>query len=60
LLNRVLKPADKAGIMFRVMIISMFFCCDVSYVLDELKAREELRKFAGVLDVPSSDDFLSF
>jgi len=56
-----LKPADKAGIMFRVMIISMFFfCCDVSYVLDELKAREELRKFAGVLDVPSSDDFLSF
>ncbi|MEN6553273.1 MAG: hypothetical protein ABFC34_10380 [Methanobacterium sp.] len=54
-----LKPADKARIMFRVMIIS-FFCCDVSYVLDELKAREKLRKFAVVLDVPSSDDFYRF
>jgi hypothetical protein len=55
-----LNTADKAVIMFRVMIISMFFCCDVSYVLDKLKARGELRKFAGVLDVPSSDDFHRF
>ena len=34
-----IKPGDKAGIMFRVMIISMFSCLDVSYVLRELKAR---------------------
>lgn len=55
-----LKPADKAGIMFRVMIISMFFSLDVSYVLNELKTWEELRKFSGVLDVPSPDDFSRF
>jgi len=40
--------------MFRVMIISMFFSVDVSYVLRELLEREELRKFAGVEDVPDS------
>jgi len=55
-----LKPADKAGIMFRVMIISMFFCLDVSYVLRELKEREEIRNFAGILDVPNADDFYRF
>jgi len=55
-----LKPADKAGIMFRAMIISMFFCLDVSYVLSELKEREELRNFAGILDVPNSDDLYRF
>jgi hypothetical protein len=55
-----LKPADKAGIMFRVMIISMFFCLDISYVLRKLETREELRNFAGILDVPNADDFYRF
>jgi len=44
--------------MFRVMIISMFFSVDVSYVLRELLREEELRKFIGVEDVP--DSFHSF
>jgi len=44
-------------VMFRVMFLSMFFCCDVSYVLRELQEREELRKFAGVEEVPSTADF---
>jgi len=55
-----LKPANKAGIMFKVMIISMCFCLDVSYVLRELKEREEIRNFAGILDVPNTDDFYRF
>jgi len=55
-----IRPADKAGIMFRVMIISMFFCLDVSYVLRELKGRGELRKFAGVENVPDVLDFYRF
>ena len=37
-----IKPADRAGIMFRVMIVSMFFSVDVSYVLRELLERKEL------------------
>ena len=52
-----IKPANKAGIMFRVMLISMFFSVDVSYVLRELSEREELRKFVGVEDVPDVNSF---
>lgn len=55
-----IKPADKAGIMFRVMFTSMFFSVDVSYVLRELNEREELRKFVGVEDVPDVDSFYRF
>lgn len=55
-----IKPADKAGIMFKVMIISMFFSLDVSYVLIELSNRCELRKFCGIESVPNADDFYRF
>jgi hypothetical protein len=41
-----IKPALKAGVVFRVLMIAMFFSEDVSYVIRELKEREELRKFA--------------
>ena len=34
-------------------MIALFFSTDVSYVIRELKEREELRRFAGVVDVPS-------
>jgi hypothetical protein len=38
-----IKPAYKAGIMYKVIIISLFFSKDISYVVSELKNREELR-----------------
>jgi hypothetical protein len=55
-----IKPARKAGIMYKVVIISLFFSKDISYVVSELKKREELRKFMGILDVPSEHQIYEF
>jgi hypothetical protein len=55
-----IEPANKAGIMFRVMFTSMFFSVDVSYVLRELNERKELRKLVCVEDVPDFDSFHRF
>ena len=55
-----IKPAAKAGVMFRVMMIALFFSLEVSYVLRELKEREQLRKFAGIDDVPSESQLYEF
>jgi len=38
----------------------MFFSTDVSHVIRELKEREELHKFAGVVDVPSELQIYEF
>ena len=41
-------------------MIALFFSEDISYVIRELKGREELRKFAGVEDVPSELQIYEF
>lgn len=41
-----------AGTVFRVIMVTMFFSEDISYVVSELKWRKELRNFVGVVDVP--------
>ena len=55
-----IKPADKAGIMIKVMLISMFFSVDVSYVLKEFEKRDELKKFCEIDYAPNADDFYRF
>ena len=55
-----IKPALKAGVAFRILIISLFFSTDISYVIKELKSKEELRKFAGVVNVPSEWQIYEF
>jgi len=55
-----IKPAKNAGVVFRVLMIALFFSTDVSYVIRELKGREELRRFAGVVDVPSELQIYEF
>jgi len=46
--------------VFRVLMIDMFFSTDISYVIGELKERKKLRKFAGVVDVPSELQIYEF
>jgi len=41
-------------------MIALFFSTDVSHVIRELKEREELHKFAGVVDVPSELQIYEF
>jgi hypothetical protein len=55
-----IKPADKAGIMIKVMLISMFFSVDVSYVLKEISKRDGLMEFCGIDYTSDADDFYRF
>ncbi|MBM4241120.1 MAG: hypothetical protein FJ150_05610 [Euryarchaeota archaeon] len=58
-----IKPAQKAGWIFRRLMISLFFSEDISYVVKELRERDELSGFAGIMEVPSKAqiyEFLSF
>jgi hypothetical protein len=43
-----------AGVMFRIVLIAMFFSVEVSYVVEDLKRRSELRRFAHVVEIPRS------
>lgn len=45
-------PVDKAGVYTRIVLVAMYFQVDISYVILELKTREELRRLAGVAEVP--------
>lgn len=43
-----ITPVNMAGVMFKVVLIAMFFGVDISYVVEELNRRMELRRFAKV------------
>jgi transposase len=47
-----IKPAVKTGIMCKVIILALFFSNDISYMVSQLKSREDLRNFTGIMDVP--------
>ncbi|MHC1582602.1 MAG: transposase [Candidatus Syntropharchaeia archaeon] len=41
-----------AGVMFKIVLIAIFFPVDISYVISELQKREELRRFAKLVEIP--------
>jgi hypothetical protein len=43
-----------AGVMLKVVLIAMFFGVDISYVIDELNNRIELRRFAKMGKIPET------
>jgi len=43
-----------------VLMIALFFSTEISYVIRELKERDELRKFAGIEEVPSEIQIYEF
>lgn len=53
-------PVKKAIIMLKIVLISIYFSKDVSYVLKELKSRSELRKFANIGHVPDDIELSRF
>jgi len=55
-----IKLSIKVSVGFRALMIAMFFSTDVSYVIRELKEKEELRKFAGVVDMHSELQIYEF
>lgn len=55
-----ITPVEKAGTVLRIAIISMFFTVDCAYVVNELRNRISLRRFAHISDVPSIDEVYRF
>jgi|GEM_PF-2429641 hypothetical protein len=55
-----ITPVTMAGTLVRTILISMFFSVDCAYVVEELRKRTALRKFAHISDVPSVDDVYRF
>ena len=53
ILSRIgFKNRDFGIICIKIFFISLFFNYPLSRVIDELNNKEELRKFAGILEVP--------
>jgi hypothetical protein len=52
-------PLDKSIPALKIVILSMYFCLDISYVVRELEEKKKLRKFMKIKSVPSEDDVYS-
>jgi hypothetical protein len=53
-------PVNMAGVMLKVVLIAMFFGVDISYVVEELNNRIELRRFARVGEIPEAKKIYRF
>ena len=56
--NKVL-PLEKSIPVLKIVLTSMYFCLEISYVVRELEDKKKLRKFTGIKSVPSEDEVYS-
>ena len=49
-----IHPVSMAGVMFKIVLIAVFYSAEISYVVEELKRRRELRCFAHVGELPET------
>lgn len=54
------EPVNMAGVMLKIVLIAMFFSVDISYVVEELNRRIELRRFAKVGEIPEAKEIYRF
>ncbi|WP_225370810.1 hypothetical protein [Methanobrevibacter arboriphilus] len=55
-----LNLLKKGVVNFKIVLMSMFFASDISYVVSELKRSHELRKSLGFNQVPESNQIYEF
>ena len=55
-----IAPVNMAGVMLKVVLIAMFFGLDISYVVEELNNRIELRRFAKMCEIPETKKIYRF
>lgn len=60
LAKRGITPLVMAGTILRIVLISMFFSVDCSFVVEELRKHRNLRTFAHIAEVPSADNVYRF
>jgi hypothetical protein len=52
-------PLEKSVPSLKIVILSMYFCLEISYVVRELNEKRKLRKFMKIKSVPSEDEVYS-
>jgi hypothetical protein len=52
-------PLEKSVPALKIVILSMYFCLEISYVVRELNKKRKLRKFMRIKSVPSEDEVYS-
>jgi len=53
-------PLEKAGTIFRILFISMFFSIPLMYLLEEMTKRNALRSLLHIAEVPSAAEIYRF
>jgi hypothetical protein len=54
-----LLPLEDSIPALKIVITSMYFCLEISYVVRKLKDKRKLRKFMRIKSVPSEDEVYS-
>jgi hypothetical protein len=52
-------PLEKSIPSLKIVILSMYFCLEISYVVRELEEKKKLRKFMRITSVPSENEIYS-
>lgn len=55
-----ITPVENTGSILRILLIALFFSSEITYVIDELRKRNDLRLFAHINRIPSADDVYQF
>jgi Transposase DDE domain. len=55
-----IKPAHKAYSHLAILILSLFFCNDISYTIQEIEARPRLQEFLKLQSVPKASTVYRF
>jgi hypothetical protein len=56
LTKRGILPLPKSVPAIKIVLLSMFFSCEISYAIRELKGRESLRDFLKISSVPTENE----
>jgi Transposase DDE domain len=54
-----LLPLERSIPALKIVIISMYFCLEISYIVRELEDKKKLRKFMRITSMPSEDEVYS-
>lgn len=55
-----IKPLGKAVKILKIVLLSMFFSCDIAYIVNELKNRKRLRQFLMIDEIPEANEIYRF
>jgi hypothetical protein len=54
--KRGILPLQKSVPAIKIVLLSMFFSCKISYAIKELEERESLRTFLKISSVPTENE----